>query len=132
MQAETHYHRVPMGYAAYRELRCAQCSSADGPVYVRWGTSRCPRTAVELYSGVASGSYYNHKGGGSNMLCLHPDPTEKECVRWMPIDPIHPATYPGILWRPPLAGSTLATNLAADSTTRRTGMIPGLSHRKQA
>ena len=45
-----------------------------GTVYVRWGHDQCPSTAQLVYSGRAGGSRYNHKGGGSNPLCLPIDP----------------------------------------------------------
>ncbi len=45
-------------------------------VYTRWGRTICPSTSgTELvYKGIASGSHINHKGGGTNYLCLPHDP----------------------------------------------------------
>ena len=45
-----------------------------GTVYVRWGHDQCPSTAQLVYSGRAGGSYYTHRGGGSNPQCLPLDP----------------------------------------------------------
>ena len=36
-----------------------------GTTYIRWGRMPCPNTP-----GRAGGSWYEHKGGGSNYLCL--------------------------------------------------------------
>ena len=49
---------------------------SGGTMYTRWGRSFCPTsTGAELvYSGYAGGSWYNHKGGGANYLCLPKDP----------------------------------------------------------
>ncbi len=35
-----------------------------------------------VYSGIASGSYYTHNGGGSNYLCMPKDPEYKPGVRY--------------------------------------------------
>ena len=50
--------------------------ASGGAVYVRWGRTVCPTgQGTELvYSGRAGGSYWNHKGGGANYLCLPDDP----------------------------------------------------------
>ena len=47
-----------------------------GVTYTRWGREDCPNTAGTelLYSGRAGGSWYNHKGGGANYLCLTGEP----------------------------------------------------------
>ena len=47
-----------------------------GAVYVRWGRTVCPSDqGTELvYSGRAGGSYYDHRGGGANHLCLPDNP----------------------------------------------------------
>ena len=43
-----------------------------GTVYIRWGRTTCPSvTGTELvYEGIAAGTHYNQKGGGSNRLCV--------------------------------------------------------------
>ena len=43
-----------------------------GTVYIRWGRTTCPSvTGTELvYEGIAAGTHFSHKGGGSNRLCL--------------------------------------------------------------
>ena len=51
-----------------------QASSGGGTVYVRWGHDRCPLTAETVYTGRAGGSFYNHRGGGSDPQCLPQDP----------------------------------------------------------
>ena len=54
----------------------AQGPPTGGAVYVRWGRTSCPTgQGTELvYSGRAGGSYYNHKGGATNILCMPNDP----------------------------------------------------------
>ena len=46
--------------------------NVGGVVYTRWGRTTCPNTSgTELvYEGRAAGSYWNHKGGGANYLCM--------------------------------------------------------------
>lgn len=45
-----------------------------GVQYIRWGRSSCPNNTELLYSGVAAGSNQVQQGGGSDHLCLHPEP----------------------------------------------------------
>ena len=47
-----------------------------GTLYTRWGKSTCPQVGgTELvYSGLAGGTYYSHRGGGANYLCMPKDP----------------------------------------------------------
>ena len=47
-----------------------------GLVYTRWGRTICPPTSGTqlVYKGRAAGSYYGHKGGGSDILCMPDDP----------------------------------------------------------
>ncbi|XP_035683356.1 uncharacterized protein LOC118420619 [Branchiostoma floridae] len=47
-----------------------------GSVYIRWGRTTCPTDAGTslLYGGIAAGTYYTHRGGGSNYVCLPKDP----------------------------------------------------------
>ncbi len=49
---------------------------SGGVVYTRWGRTICPSTpGTELvYKGIAGGSHFTHRGGGSNYLCLPHDP----------------------------------------------------------
>ena len=56
--------------------RGAQGPPTGGAVYVRWGRTSCPsdQGTELLYSGRAAGSYYNHRGGGANHLCMPDDP----------------------------------------------------------
>jgi hypothetical protein len=60
---------------------CCCCTVPPGPTsgvhYIRWGRTTCPNTEGTgiVYSGVAAGSWYTHKGGGSGYLCL-PDKPE--------------------------------------------------------
>jgi len=46
--------------------------TGGGVAYTRWGKATCPDiTGTQLvYAGRASGSHYNHKGGGANYICL--------------------------------------------------------------
>ena len=45
-------------------------------MYIRWGRTTCPSTQDTqlVYSGRAAGTYYRHKGGAANYLCLPDDP----------------------------------------------------------
>ena len=51
--------------------------SVGGAVYTRWGRITCPNiTGTQLvYAGRAAGSWWKHKGGGANYLCLPNDPS---------------------------------------------------------
>ena len=73
--------------------------SAGGTVYIRWGRTTCPNMlGTELvYEGIAAGSRYNHKGGGSNRLCL-------------PKVPKYSNYQPGVQGYSPLHGSEYELN----------------------
>ena len=51
--------------------------SVCGAVYTRWGRTTCPNiTGTQLvYAGRAAGSWFNHKGGAANYLCLPNEPS---------------------------------------------------------
>ena len=59
-------------------MTCAVCSPSTlndtGAIYVRWGRTSCPNSAVLLYRGRAAGAYYGGPGSGSNSLCLTEQP----------------------------------------------------------
>ncbi len=57
-----------------------------GIVYVRWGRSVCPDTSGTqlVYSGIAGGSWYDHKGGGANYLCMPKDPDYNPNLTYVP------------------------------------------------
>ncbi|KAI8494277.1 hypothetical protein Bbelb_280370 [Branchiostoma belcheri] len=61
-----------------REARTTRAGGTEGcgAVYVRWGQTSCEEGTgtVTVYSGLAGGAWYNHKGGGSNYQCLPSDP----------------------------------------------------------
>ena len=50
--------------------------TGGGVVYTRWGSHSCPSTSGTrlLYTGRVGGSHYEDKGGGSNHLCMPPNP----------------------------------------------------------
>ncbi len=50
--------------------------------FVRWGHTKCPRVrnTRRLYKGVVAGTWFNHKGGSANYLCL-PDEPEYEGIK---------------------------------------------------
>ena len=50
--------------------------SGGGVVYTRWGRTTCPDTPGTelLFEGRAAGSWFLHKGGGANYLCMPDDP----------------------------------------------------------
>nr|KAG5690628.1 hypothetical protein BaRGS_018098 [Batillaria attramentaria] len=52
----------------------AAIQEAGSSVYVRWGRSVCPNSTHLVYSGVIGGSYFNHDGAASNVLCLTMSP----------------------------------------------------------
>ena len=73
----------PRGDKGDQGLTGPKGESAGGLVYIRWGHDSCPSTGAQLvYSGRAGGSYWAHKGGGSNPQCL-------------PLDPNYLRTQPG-------------------------------------
>ena len=47
-----------------------------GVVYTRWGKSSCPNVTgtILVYAGRAGGTYFAHKGGAANYLCMPDDP----------------------------------------------------------
>ena len=47
-----------------------------GAVYIRWGRTACPNIpgTEPIYEGIAAGSWWNDKGGGSQYLCLPKHP----------------------------------------------------------
>ena len=49
---------------------------SGGVVYTRWGKTSCPNVSgTELvYAGRAGGTYYSHRGGAANYLCMPGDP----------------------------------------------------------
>ncbi|GAB1603226.1 short-chain collagen C4-like [Argonauta hians] len=47
---------------------------AVGSLYTRWGRTDCTPYSSLVYDGVAAGEYFDHTGGGSNLLCLPNDP----------------------------------------------------------
>jgi hypothetical protein len=66
-------------YTEQDELVAQKHSKAAGGVaYVRWGHTVCPTGAELVYSGRAAGSYYSHKGGGSNYQCVTLQPENFE------------------------------------------------------
>ena len=50
--------------------------SSGGVVYTRWGKTSCPNVSgTELvYAGRAGGTWYLHRGGAANYLCMPDDP----------------------------------------------------------
>ncbi|KAJ8028413.1 Short-chain collagen C4 [Holothuria leucospilota] len=55
-----------------------QASNNSGAIYTRWGHNTCPSTSELVYTGIAGGSFYTHKGSGSNYLCLPEEPIYDE------------------------------------------------------
>ncbi|XP_064604494.1 LOW QUALITY PROTEIN: uncharacterized protein LOC135469816 [Liolophura sinensis] len=51
-----------------------QQTDIAGAVYTRWGRTKCPSYSTTLYQGLMAGSHYQHKGSGSNHLCLPVNP----------------------------------------------------------
>ncbi len=66
-----------------------------GVVYVRWGRSICPCTAGTqlVYSGIAGGTLYSHKGGGANYLCMPKDPDYNSNLTYTPRRQYHGEIY---------------------------------------
>ncbi|PIK35191.1 hypothetical protein BSL78_27983 [Apostichopus japonicus] len=81
--------------------------SLPGATYIRWGRTTCPTNDRKIYDGVMASSHYNHKGSGSNFLCLpmHPilSPKPKPQRRGSVIEPRgwpSPAARPVIINAP--------------------------------
>ena len=68
--------------------------AGGGTMYIRWGRTTCPSVSGTglVYDGIAAGTHYSHKGGGSNRLCL-------------PKVPKYSSYYPGVQGLGPLHGS---------------------------
>ena len=63
----------------YNEGARFQRKKAGGGVaYVRWGHTNCAAGAETVYSGRVGGSFYNHRGGGSNYQCLTLEPENED------------------------------------------------------
>ncbi|XP_001199449.1 uncharacterized protein LOC763464 [Strongylocentrotus purpuratus] len=45
-----------------------------GAVYTHWGRDDCVNGSELVYTGMATGAYYSHTGGGVNYLCLPHEP----------------------------------------------------------
>ncbi|XP_036366813.1 uncharacterized protein LOC118767014 [Octopus sinensis] len=45
-----------------------------GSLYTRWGRTSCSPYSSLVYDGVVGGQFFDHTGGGSNLLCLPNDP----------------------------------------------------------
>ena len=43
-------------------------------IYTRWGRTKCPKTAKQVYMGFMAGPVYTSAGGGVNFQCLPSDP----------------------------------------------------------
>ena len=52
-------------------------SPGSGTTYVRWGRTACPNSTdtMKVYEGFAAGDWYQHQGGGTELLCLPSDPS---------------------------------------------------------
>ena len=57
-----------------RQAMNGNVAKKTGTTYVRWGRTTCPNGADVAYTGYAGGSWYNHEGAASSMLCLPKDP----------------------------------------------------------
>ena len=49
-------------------------SPSIGTVFTRWGSKSCPQNSTKLYDGFMAGSEHDAPGGGTNFLCMHPEP----------------------------------------------------------
>ena len=49
---------------------------SGGVVYTRWGKRTCPNVSATtlVYAGRAGGTWFAHKGGAANYLCMPDDP----------------------------------------------------------
>ena len=69
---------------------------SGGVVYTRWGKTSCPNVSeTELvYAGRAGGTYWRHRGGAANYLCMPDDP---DYLRYQPgvqsNNPVYGAEY---------------------------------------
>ena len=75
--------------------------SRGGVVYTRWGKTSCPNVSgTELvYAGRGGGTWWNHRGGAANYLCMPDDP---DYLRYQPgvqgfsyVYGVEYETYPG-------------------------------------
>ena len=61
----------------FEKIETVRKVNIPATTYIRWGRSNCPGDSEVVYSGFAGGSYYNHQGGASSMVCLPKDPIWK-------------------------------------------------------
>ena len=73
--------RVIIGYIMIRMARLTVLCLYSGIIviftgttYIRWGSSTCPSTSNQVYTGVIGGANYAHSGGATNSLCLPMNP----------------------------------------------------------
>ena len=74
-----------------------------GVTYIRWGRTTCPQAAGTqlVYSGRAAGTYYSHKGGSAEYICLPDNPdylTGRNGVTGL--NPLHGAEYEALGGQP--------------------------------
>ena len=57
---------------------------SGGTLYTRWGKSTCPQVEGTdlVYSGIAGGTWYTHRGGGANYLCMPKVPEYSPTLRY--------------------------------------------------
>eukprot|EP00117_Sycon_ciliatum_P031559 scpid66885/ scgid6088/ Fibropellin-1; Epidermal growth factor-related protein 1; Fibropellin-I; SpEGF I; UEGF-1 len=67
--------------------------SSRGTTYTRWGRQDCPDGTERVYTGYSAGSYYAHKGGGANILCLHGEPVYGRSASHQWGSPVYGVTY---------------------------------------
>ena len=78
---------------------------SGGTLYTRWGKSTCPQVGgTELvYSGIAGGTFYTHRGGGANYLCMPKVPEYSPTLRYQSGVRSHAFVY-GAEYNRPLQG----------------------------
>ena len=68
--------RGPQGQKGDQGVAGPPGPRSGGVVYTRWGKSSCPSVSgtTLVYAGKAGGTWYAHKGGAANYLCMPDDP----------------------------------------------------------
>ena len=68
--------RGPQGQRGDQGLAGPPGPRSGGVVYTRWGKSSCPNVSgtTLVYAGRVGGTWWQHKGGAANYLCMPDDP----------------------------------------------------------
>ena len=101
-------------------------ATGGGTVYTRWGRTSCPMNQGTdlVYSGRAGGSYFHHRGGAANLLCLPDDPEYSRYASGVQdFSPLRGAEYRGASGQPLSSKSSHNMPCAVCCTSTRSKLL---------